>query len=236
MQSTLVLRHIILSGNYANQSDVTSSSNVWNSQNSVNDTSSYAAYGDGMVSANGYLISPLQIGNDGDTRNVDDGGSLQAPAGSPNYSSLDIATRTYYRHFINDSGLAKSTFKLKLYGDANLISKSGAFYTGTLGANKNITVEVKVPFDPAFSGLDDTSTAWGDAIRPFASGDQPTVDGKGILNLGGSDLDQTVGGSGREIPLQLQAKQVRSTQYFVVKISAHKDWTGYLSRIEVDYS
>ena len=89
----------ILSGNYANQSDVTSSSNVWNSQNSINDTSSYAAYGDGMVSANGYLISPLQIGDDGDTRNVDDGGSLQAPAGSPNYSSLDIATRTYYRHF-----------------------------------------------------------------------------------------------------------------------------------------
>lgn len=226
----------ILSGNYVSQSNVTSSGNVWDSQNSVNDTASYAAYGDGMVSANGYLLSPLQIGNAGDTRNAADGGSLQAPAGSPNYSSLDIATRTYYRHFVNDTGLAKATFKLKLYGDANLISKSGAFYTGTLGANKNITVEVKVPFDPAFSGLDDTSTAWGDAIRPFASGDQPIVDGKGILNLGGSDLNQTVGGSGREIPLQLQAKQVRDTQYFVVKISAHKDWTGYLSRIEVDYS
>ena len=84
--------------------------------------------------------------------------------------------------------------------------------------------------------MDDTSTAWGDAIRPFSSGDQPITDGKGILNLGGTDLNQTVDGSGREIPLQLQAKQVRSTQYFVVKISAHKDWTGYLSRIEVDYS
>ena len=226
----------ILSGNYVSQSNVTSSGNVWDSQISVNDTASYAAYGDGMVSANGYLISPLQIGNAGDTRNIADGGSLQAPAGSPNYSSLDITTRAYYRHFINDTGLAKATFKLKLYGDANLISKSGAFYTGSLGANNNITVELKAPFDPAFSGLDDTSTAWGDAIRPFASGDQPIVDGKGILNLGGSDLNQTVDGSGREIPLQLQAKQVRDTQYFVVKISAHKDWTGYLSRIEVDYS
>jgi hypothetical protein len=226
----------ILSGNYANQSDVTSSSNVWDSQNSVNDTGSYAAYADGMVSANGYLISPLQIGNAGDTRNVADGGSLQAPAGSPNYSSLDIATRTYYRHFVNDTGLAKATFKLKLYGDANLISKSGAFYTGSLGANKNITVELKVPFDPAFSGLDDTSTAWGDAIKPFSAGTQPDADGVGILNLGGSDLNQTVGGSGREIPIQLQGKQVRNTQYFVVKISAHEDWTGYLSRIEIDYS
>jgi hypothetical protein len=189
-----------------------------------------------MVSANGYLISPLQIGNAGDTRNVADGGSLQAPAGSPNYSSLDIATRTYYRHFVNDTGLAKATFKLKLYGDSNLISKSGAFYTGSLGANKNITVELKVPFDPAFSGLDDTSTAWGDAIKPFSAGTQPDTDGVGILNLGGSDLNQTVGGSGREIPIQLQGKQVRNTQYFVVKISAHEDWTGYLSRIEMDYS
>ena len=161
---------------------------------------------------------------------------MQSPAGNPNYSSLTHATRSFYRYFRNETGQAKATFKLKLYGDANLISKSGAFYTGILAANKNITVEVKVPTDPAFTGLDDTSTAWSDAIKPFSSGDQPIVDGKGILNLGGSDLTQTVGGSGREIPLQLQAKQVRDDQYFVVKISAHKDWTGYLSRIQVDYS
>ena len=226
----------IVSGNYLSQSNVTSSINSWNSTYSINNTSSYLNHSDGMVTANGYLISPLQIGNNGDTRNSAQGGSLQAPTNNPNYSTLTNATRSYYRHFKNDTGLAKATFKLKLYGDAKLVSKGGAFYTGSLGANKNITVEVKVPFDPAFTGLDDTSTAYGDAIRPFASGDQPSVDGKGILNLGGADLNQTVGGSGREIPLQLQAKQVRNTQYFVVKISAHKDWTGYLSRIEVDYS
>lgn len=226
----------IVSGNYANQASVTSVSNKWNSARSVNDTGTYPEHADGMATSNGYLISPFQIGNDGDTRNTADGGLLQAPASNPNYSALTNATRSFYRHFVNDTGLAKSTFKLKLYGDANLVSKSGAFYTGVLANNKNITVELKVPYDPAFSGLDDTSTAWGDAIRPFSSGDQPITDGKGILNLGGSDLNQTVGGTGREIPLQLQARQVRSTQYFVVKISAHKDWTGYLSRIEVDYT
>ena len=226
----------IVSGNYANQASITSSGNTWNSARSVNDVGSYAEHADGMVTANGYLISPFRIGESGDTRNVADGGSLQAPASNPNYSTLSNATRTFYRYFKNDTGVAKAAFKLKLYGDANLISKSGAFYTGTLGANKNITVEVKVSFDPAFTGLDDTSTAWGDAIRPFSAGTQPDTDGVGILNLGGSDLTQTVPGSGREIPLQLQQKQVRNTQYFVVKISAHKDWTGYLSRIEVDYS
>ena len=225
-----------MSGNYANQASITSSGNTWNSARSVNDVGSYAEHADGMVTANGYLISPFRIGESGDTRNVADGGSLQAPASNPNYSTLSNATRTFYRYFKNDTGVAKAAFKLKLYGDANLISKSGAFYTGTLGANKNITVEVKVSFDPAFTGLDDTSTAWGDAIRPFSAGTQPDTDGVGILNLGGSDLTQTVPGSGREIPLQLQQKQVRNTQYFVVKISAHKDWTGYLSRIEVDYS
>ena len=229
-------RYRVVSGNYVSQSNATSSANKWNSNRSVNDNGSYPEHATGLVGSNNYLISPLQIGNDGDTRNTAQGGVLQSPVGNPNYSSLTHATRSFYRYFRNETGQAKATFKLKLYGDANLISKGGAFYTGILAANKNITVEVKVPFDPAFTGLDDTSTAWGDAIRPFASGDQPIVDGKGILNLGGSDLTQTVDGSGREIPLQLQAKQVRDDQYFVVKISAHKDWTGYLSRIQVDYS
>lgn len=226
----------IVSGNYVSQSNVTSSGNSWNSTYSINNVGSYPEHADGMVSANGYLISPFQIGNAGDTRNAADGGSLQAPASNPNYSTLTNATRSYYRHFVNDTGVAKATFKLKLYGDANLISKGGAFYTGSLAANKNITVEIKCPFDPNFTGLDDTSTAWGDGIRPYSAGTQPDTDGVGILNLGGADLNQTVSGAGREIPLQLQEKQVRNTQYFVVKISAHKDWTGYLSRIEVDYT
>ena len=194
-------------------------------------------YLDGAVTVNGFMISPLQIGNRGDTRNSSDGGDLQAPSDNPNYSSgvLTKDVRTFYRYFQNNSGLAKATFTLTLYGDANLISKSGAFYTGALGSNKNIQVELKVPFDPSFTGLDDTSTAWADCIKPFSVGTQPDTDGVGIFNGGGSDLNQTVAGSGRDIAIQLQGKQVRSNQYFIVKISAHKDWTGYLSRIQITY-
>jgi hypothetical protein len=48
-------------------------------------------------------------------------------------------------------------------------------------------------------------------------------------------LTQTVGSGGGAIAIQLQGKQIRSNQYFVVKISAHKDWTGYLSRIQITY-
>jgi len=104
-----------------------------------------------------------------------------------------------------------------------------------LASNKNIQVEIKVPYDPSFTGLDDTSTAWGDCVKPYELGTQPTSDGIGIYNGGGADLNQTVDGSGRDIAIQLQGSQIRSNQYFVVKISAHKDWTGYLSRIEITY-
>ena len=225
----------IVSGNYVSQSNATSSASSWNSEYSVNDTDNYANHADGMVTVNGYAISPTKIGNSGDTRNAADGGSLQAPSSNPNYSSLTNNVRTFYRYFRNQSGLAKATFSIKLYGDANLVAKSGAFYTGALGANKNINVEIKVPFDPSFTGLDDTSTAWGDCIKPYSNGVQPTSDGVGIYNGGGSGLDQTADGSGASIPLQLQQRQVRNNQYFVVKISAHKDWTGYLSRVEIIY-
>ena len=222
----------IVSGNYANQASVIDSSNTWNSQTHMNAAN---AHGDGMVTINNKAISPLKIGNAGDTRNAAESGVLQAPNGNPDYSSLSENIRTYYRYFRNETGQSKPTFTLTLYGDANLVAKSGAFYTGTLGSNKNINVELKVPTDPAFSGLDDTSTAWADCIKPFSAGTQPDTDGVGIFNGGGSDLNQTVVDGGRAIALQLQEKQVRDDQYFIVKISAHKDWTGYLSRIEITY-
>ena len=222
----------IVSGNYVSQSNTTSSANTWNSQTAMNNG---GTHDDGMVTVNGYAISPFKIGNAGDTRNAAGGGSLQAPANNPNYSTLTNNVRTYYRYFRNQTGLSKATFSIKLYGDATIVAKTGAFYTGALGANKYINVELKVPFDPNFTGLDDTSTAWGDCVKPYSAGVQPTSNNVGIYAGGGSGLDQTVDSDGTTVALQLQEKQVRNTQYFVVKISAHKDWTGYLSRVEIIY-
>ena len=224
----------IVSGNYINQAAATDGGNAWNSQTQMNAAN---AHGDGMVTVNGYAISPFQIGKAGDTRNNSEGSTgLQAPAGNPNYSVLSDDVRTYYRYFRNETGLAKATgFSVKLYGDAYLCAKGGSFYTGTLGENKNINVELKVPFDPSFTGLDDTSTAWGDVVRPYQAGVQPDTDGIGIYSGGNTDLNQTVDSSGRAIGIQLLEKQIRDDQYFVLKISAHKNWTGYLSRIEIVY-
>jgi hypothetical protein len=224
----------IVSGNYANQTDTTGSANAWNSQTAMNGNN---AHGDGMVTVSGYAISPLKIGKVGDTRNNSQGSTgLQAPNGNPNYSSLTNNTRTYYRYFKNTTGLSKASgFSIKLYGDAYLCAKSGDFYTGTLGANKNINVEMKIPFDSNFSGLDDTSTAWGDVIKPYSAGVQPNADGVGVYSGGGSGLDRDADASGTAVGIQLQEKQIRNNQYFVIKISAHKDWTGYLSRVEIVY-
>lgn len=96
-------------------------------------------------------------------------------------------------------------------------------------------MELKVPFDPNFTGLDDTSTAWGDAVRPYSAGTQPTTDGVGIYGGGGVGLDQTVDADGTAFQMQLQQSQIRDDQYVVIKISCHKDWTGYLSRITIAY-
>jgi len=222
----------IVSGNYANQAAVTNSGNTWNSQTHMNAAN---AHGDGMVTANGYALSPLKIGNRGDTRNVADGGALQAPAGNPNYSNLTTPIRTYYRYFRNTSGGSSIQPTITLRGDATIVAKSGDFYTGTLGENKFINVELKVPTDPSFSGPDDTSTAWADCVKPYSAGVQPTTNGVGIYGGGGSGLDQNVDTNGTSFQLQLLEKQIRNNQYFIIKISAHKDWTGYLSRISISY-
>ena len=179
------------------------------------------------------MISPLKIGNAGDTRNTANGGTLQAPAGSPDYSTLSNNTRTFYRYFKNNSGVLKqNNMSITVYGDAYLVGKSGA-YNGTLGANKNMHIEIKVPSDPVYTGGDDKSTGWCDAIKDWDDTEDATIDGAGILN---GSLTQTVPTGGRVIPLEFQTKGIYNNQYFVVKISVHKDWTGYLSRIRMAYS
>lgn len=215
----------IVSGNYATQADVTSSSNAWNSQRSMNDGGSYAEYNDGMVTVNGYLISPLNIGNAGDTRNAADAGSLQAPSGNPNYSSSELSesVRTYYRYFRNTGVTTVQNFNIYVEGDATIVAKQGSVHYGALGANDRINIEMKVP----------GQTAWGDVAIP-QGGVNPTVDGNGIFNGGNGNLDQDAS-NGSNVAITLGSLFWASNDYIVLKISAHKDWTGYLTEITASY-
>ena len=107
----------IVSGNYASQAEITSSSNLWNPQNHMT-ASGATGHTDGLVTSNGYLISPLQIGNAGDTQNVADGGDLQAPPSNPDYSSIS-GTRAIYRRFENNSTNDRSSVTITLYGSGS---------------------------------------------------------------------------------------------------------------------
>ena len=118
-------------------------------------------------------------------------------------------------------------------GNAEIVAKQGSVHFGTLAANDRINVELKVPFDPDFSGLDDRSTAWGDCAIP-QGGVDPTSDGSGIFNGGNGNLDQDAS-DGTNIAITLGTKEWKANQYIVLKISSHKDWTGYLTSVTASY-
>ena len=111
----------IVSGNYGTQTLATGSVSKWNSLTAMNNG---GTHDDGMVTSNGHLISPFQIGNKGDTRSVKDGGSLQAPDSNPNYSTLTNSTRTYYRYFRNNTGNDRSSITITLHGSGSMVEKS----------------------------------------------------------------------------------------------------------------
>mgnify|MGYP007063382542 CR=1 FL=1 len=217
----------IVSGNYMSQSNVTSSGNAWNSQTALNGGNNHD---DGMVTAAGYAISPFQIGVAGNTGHA----SLQAPTGNPDYSSLNNSVRTYYRYFKYTSASTVASFTLTLRGDANLVGKTGT-YAAALGENKNCFVELKIPYDPNYSGPDDQSTGWTDCAKIFDESTQPNNDGAGIRSGDMSGEDQTIDSGGLVLSLTLGTRRIKQNQYVLVKVSAHEAWTGYLSRIEVTY-
>lgn len=219
------------SGSYTSQASVTSSGNSWNSQISVNDNSTYPTYANGLVIYNGYLLSPKKAGVSGDFRNVADGGIVQGPNANVNYSSLTNATRQYYRYFRSNISSDVALMTVTLYGDANLISKSGAFNTGSLGANKNIHLEVKIPGD----------SGWLDVAKPADVSEDITLDGAGGFNGGGNDVNQTVVVGGTSYGINTRTATINGTaspggaDYIVVRITANENWTGYLTRIAVSY-
>ena len=165
----------------------------------------------------------------GDFQGVVDGGTLQAPSGNPDYSTLTNSTREYYRYFQSNQVGDVSLATVTLYGDANLVAKGGAFNLGTPGADKNIHLEVKIPGD----------TGWLDMARPASVSEDVTQD-VGGFNGGGGDVDQTVDSDGTSYGINFRTATLNGTSggtadYLVVRITAHEDWTGYLTRINFTY-
>ena len=217
------------SGSYTTQGSVTNASNTWNSTLSINDVGSHSTHSNGLLQYNDKLISPTVGGLGGDFRGVVNGGALQAPPGNPNYSSLATSTREYYRYFRSNQVGDVSLSTVTLYGDANLVAKGGAFNVGTPGSNKNIHCEVKIPGD----------TGWLDIARPASVSEDVTQD-VGGFNGGGADVNQTIDSDGTSYGINFRTATLNGTSggnadYLVVRVTAHEDWTGHLTRINFTY-
>ena len=177
---------------------------------------------DGMVTVSGYAISPLMIGDEGDTRSSAESGDLQAPLGNPNYSSLSNNTRTFYRYFNNNT---RSSITITLYGSGSLVKKATS-----LGANGNFYVEAKIP----------GKTGWLDVGTAYAS-NNPTVDGAGALD-GASPGNPAIviAGGGTSVVCNFNGQSLLGTgtgpDYFALKVSAHGSWVGHLTRVRIQYS
>ena len=209
----------VVSGSYATQGAV--GSGGWTSTTSMNDAGS-PTYEDGLLIYNSYLLSPKNSDIGGDFRNVGNGGSLQAPAGNPNYSSLNESSRAYYRYFENNTTNDVSSITITITGDATIVARNGG---SNIGANKNIYVDVKIPGDTGFLDLG-RSTAGAGNIS----------DGDGCLV---GSLDATVDGGGASNSASFNGQTLAGTvsgeEKVLIRIQAHESWTGYITGITVSY-
>ena len=170
-------------------------------------------------------MSPKKVGVAGDTRNIDDGGTLQGPTGNPNYSTLTISTRTFVRHFRNNTSNDRSSITITLYGSGALVKRATS-----LGANGNFYLDAKIP----------GKTAWLDVGTAYTS-NNPTTDGAGALD--GADPGNpaiNIAGGGTGVVCNFNGESLLGTgggsEYIVLRITANENWSGYLTRIQVAYS
>ena len=134
------------------------------------------------------------------------------------------ATRHYIRYFKNNTSTDTPQVTITIRGDANLVARTGA-NAGSLGANKNVFVEAKIP----------GKTGWLDTARSSA-GSGNISDGDGALSGG---IDATIDSGGATNICTFNGQTVNGTasspEFIIISVVADEDWTGYISRITVAY-
>ena len=210
----------LIAGSYANQSDI-SNSNSWDSTVSLDGAS--ASYNTGLAVYGDKLSSPQKIGksgNEGDFRDVSEGGPLEAPSGNPNYGSLTNATREYIRYFTQTAAGSKSGFTVTIAGTGTIVS-SGT----SLSGGNNFNVFFKLP-----NTADGFTTGWLDLATAFATGQYADDDGC----LSGALTSNISGGVTNTVTLGV--KSANQNEYIVIKIVADKTWTGNISSVSISWT
>ena len=217
----------IQSGTFATQNTITAHASAWSSTGSLNDNSEFPGYFSGLMVYGGLLISPLDGGNAGNFRNkheASNASSFEGPDDNVDYSSLGVDIREYFRYFENTSNNDLARFGITIRGDATIVSRGTS-----KGANKNCTIELKVPGKNEFVDLASAFT--------IGAGDTPGQEGDGCLS-GTLDANIDSGGASNEINFGTNTVLGQSSgpDAIVIRITAHKNWTGYISQIDLRWS
>ena len=181
-----------------------------------------ASYNTGLIVYDGKLRSPQNagLGSDlGDFRDVADGGSLEAPSGNPNYSSLNNATREYIRWFQNTEVASKSDFTVEISGTGTIVQ-----YDETLSGDE-FQVFLKIPLTDAAM-----TTGWMDLASSFQTDQYDDDDGC----LYGSLTSDISGGA--ENNATFGVRSVDQNEYIVMKIVADKTWSGNIDSVVISWS
>ena len=160
-------------------------------------------------------------------------GTLPSPIGHGTMSGVTSQYRTYTRYFNVGTALNYPTLTLKLtHVGCNPVNANVA-----LNNNTDIWVEFKLPYDST-TGTPTGGTAWGyngspsvtgwlDATKPFVSSPESYADGVGCLS-------GSVPASGNSWSINFGHQGTQwSSGWVLMRITAGKDWTGYIDKIEI---
>tara|TARA_B100000029_G_scaffold294940_1_gene288262 strand:- start:27635 stop:31894 length:4260 start_codon:yes stop_codon:yes gene_type:complete len=198
---------------YAAQTDVTSSSNAWNSTSSL-------LTNDGLLYYNQRLYSPIDsdIPNSGDFSAVSNG-----PSSNVDYSGIS-GVRTLFRYFTNTGAASQTNFELTFTGD----SSTRIVPATTALSSTNIHVFVKLP-----------TTSTGKATGWLDLGSATASDPAQLGDFDGAYVGTPPAG-GLEINSDTHegtfvTQTVEQNENIVIKIVADAAWTGYISALSISW-
>ena len=219
---------------YTTDTDVTSA--TWDSTISL--VSNTVGYSNALMQYNGKLIAPSKGGVNGDFTTYPDGGIYQGPAGNPDYSGVATQEdeRIYIRAFYNTTTGDYANLDVDITGVGTLTSEQQISNSaGAIGANNRFKMFVKL-VEPTANNK--ATTGWLDC------GEQATgslADFAGCSTLPLNQLAVNLG-SNTSVPIQLPTGRYLygttsplNTNYLLIKIVAHKEWTGNLTKLGVSF-
>jgi hypothetical protein len=198
----------MVSGNYAAQADVVTSSNDWDSTDSLATNSGLAYYDERL-----YYPTNSYLPYSGDFTSV-----VNGPAGNVDYSAL-TGDRTFYRAFENTGASSQTNFRITFAGDSN----TRIVPASTSLSSTNIHVFVKLP-----TTTNAMETGWLDLAVASASDDTQLNDGDGAYVGTPSNLTINATHQGTFV-----TQTVEQNESLMIRIVASSSWSGYLSSISI---